>query len=449
MQPIRIDYASRTGGIKPLHGLNNGPVCYGSKVNVSNYYAEAGVPWVRIHDPNWPYPQEVDIHMVFPDFEGGDPENPDDYDFDRTDTYIRSILDTGAKIVYRLGESIEHENPRFCLVPSDSAKWAAVCRGIVRHYNHGWANGFHYGITHWEVWNEAEWQQMWPGTPQQFYELYRDTALTLKQLDPELKVGGFACGSGVFTPFTEGFLAYCREHKLPLDFLSWHGYRGHPAQLVSMALRVRSMLDDYGFPEAESHFNEWNYMNFAPGKNWKDMWSDPYIKRDMFERGKGAEGASFSAAVMIALQDAYVDVANYYDGQPSSIFCGLFDYYGVPQKTFHAFKAIGDLYRLGNRVQTDWEHGRDNLYACAAISGNGQSAMALLVNFGTEAREAELLPEGLPTPGGWVAEISALDQERQMGLVATRPVDGVLAIRLPAYSIAQVRFQRAFAPSNS
>src|SRR5690606_1824799 len=138
---------------------------------------------------------------------------------------------------------------------------------------------------------------------------------------------------------TYGFLEYIKEHNLPFDFLSWHAYPRNPQTAISMGLRVRAMLDEYGFHEAESHFNEWNYMPFPPGENWKTMWKNEYVKQDMFERGKSAEGASFAAAMLIGLQDAHVDVANYYDGQPTSIFCGLFNYYGVPQKPFYAFKA--------------------------------------------------------------------------------------------------------------
>ena len=43
------------------------------------------------------------------------------------------------------------ENP-----PRDPARWAAVCAGIVRHYNEGWAGGFRHDIRYWEIWNEPD-----------------------------------------------------------------------------------------------------------------------------------------------------------------------------------------------------------------------------------------------------------------------------------------------------
>jgi hypothetical protein len=42
--------------------VNNGPLCYGNVIDVTHSYKELAVPWVRIHDPNWPHPLEVDIH---------------------------------------------------------------------------------------------------------------------------------------------------------------------------------------------------------------------------------------------------------------------------------------------------------------------------------------------------------------------------------------------------
>ncbi|TNJ64769.1 hypothetical protein FE784_18130 [Paenibacillus hemerocallicola] len=436
---IRIDFSEKLGAVKALQGVNNGPLCYGNVIDVTHSYKELAVPWVRIHDPNWPHPLEVDIHTIFPDF-SADPEDPASYRFERTDRYIQSIVDTGARIVYRLGESIEHFKRWYCYPPEDNNKWAAICRGIVKHYNMGWADGFHHGIQYWEIWNEVENEKMWPGTPEQFYELYRAASTVLRALDPELKIGGYACGGGVFNQLTFGFLDYCRTHGLPLDFLSWHVYPNNPLRPLSMGKRVRAMLDEYGFTAAESHLNEWNYLRFPPGASWKTMWTDEYVKQDILERGKGPEGASFAAATLIALQDADVDVANYYDGQPSSIFCGLFNCYGVPQKTFYAFRAIRELGETGERALAEWEHGRDDLYACAAVHDSGKKAMVLISNFSDRDNRLRLAMNGL-AEGAWIIERYALDEANTMKLVATG-MEKELELRIPRYGVLQVKLTK-------
>ena len=113
---MTVDFSRDAGRIKPLHGVNNGPVCYGNLVDVTDYYRNAGFPYVRLHDTNWPHPREVDIPQIFPDF-SRDADDPDAYDFNRTDEYIDGILQTGAKIVYRLGTSIEHTKEKYFIHP--------------------------------------------------------------------------------------------------------------------------------------------------------------------------------------------------------------------------------------------------------------------------------------------------------------------------------------------
>ena len=170
---IRVNLSQTTGGIKPLQGVNNGPVGYGTLVDVSHLYRDLAVPYVRLHDPNWPHPREVDIPQVFPDFTA-DPDDPASYDFGQTDDYLQKIVDTGAKIIYRLGVSIEHtERKIYTDPPVDFDQWARICLGIVRHYNEGWAGGTHDRVAYWEVWNEADiGDHMWSGTDDQYFELY-------------------------------------------------------------------------------------------------------------------------------------------------------------------------------------------------------------------------------------------------------------------------------------
>ncbi len=72
---ITVDFSKRLGVLKPLHGLNNGPINFGGMLNNSHRYRELGVPWVRLHDPNWPHPREVDVPQIFPDFDA-DPDDP-------------------------------------------------------------------------------------------------------------------------------------------------------------------------------------------------------------------------------------------------------------------------------------------------------------------------------------------------------------------------------------
>ncbi|MBO9606551.1 MAG: hypothetical protein J7639_11390 [Paenibacillaceae bacterium] len=419
MSEIAIDFSRSAGAIKRLHGVNNGPVGYGELIDVSHHFTEAGIPLVRLHDPNWPYPREVDIHTIFPDFDR-DPDDPASYDFSRTDAYVRSVIATGAQIVYRLGQSIEHTAIKYYVhPPQDFAKWARICLGIVRHYNEGWANGFHYGIRYWEVWNEPDNGDsgvMWSGTEQQYFELYRVTATALKAHDPQLQVGGYAA-CRLELPWLPNFLAFCREHRLPLDFFSWHTYTIDLDRLTRNARKIRGLLDEHGFAGTESHLNEWNYVDLADWK--KKLWSPTpeaeLARRAMFERAKGVEGAAFAAAALMALQDCGVDQGNYYDGQPSALLCGLFDYYGVPQKTYHAFRAFHELARHSLRVFVSVGAGEEaagGIVACAGMDEAGDAAV-LVANLGA-GRVCTIRLDGLPDRSVYAGETLLLDRERDL-----------------------------------
>ncbi len=424
MNDIKIDFSKRIGTIKALHGVNNGPLCLGSLVDVSEYYKELGIPYVRVHDTNWPNPREVDIYTIFPD-SGKDPLDPESYDFRRTDDYIKSIVDTGAKVVYRLGVSIEHTKRKYYTnPPQDFKKWAEICVGIIKHYNYGWANGFHYDIQYWEIWNEPDNPDgdcMWSGTPEQYFELYETTATAIKHFDPKLKVGGFAA-TMVNPEFTENFFGYCKRQNVPIDFFSWHTYADEPEKIVSNAEKVKELLTRYGYINAESHFNEWNYTSSDPEIKAVFRGRNEYYTQEFFERSKGAEGASFDAAVLILLQDCSVDVANFYDAAPSS-YWSLFNLYGVPQKNYYAFKAFRMLYDDPQRVSVDISSGIKGLYCCCGIDDNGKEASILISNFNAESREYTIDFSNLLLEGSFTCRTYLLDNEHNLQLVDSEMID--------------------------
>ncbi|MFV0538974.1 MAG: GH39 family glycosyl hydrolase [Dysgonomonas sp.] len=83
-------------------------------------------------------------------------------------------------------------------------------------------------ISQWyfEVWNEPDLQGMFfKGTKEDYFSLYQITADAIKNISPQLKVGGPATsGSRWIKDFTE----FCRSANVPLDFVSTHQYMGEP-----------------------------------------------------------------------------------------------------------------------------------------------------------------------------------------------------------------------------
>lgn len=378
---LDVDFTTITGEIRPLHGINKGPIALGGLIDLAEEHRQLQIPFVRLHDCQWPYPDIIDIHAIFrtPD---ADPTRAESYDFALTDDYLTAVHKTGAKIIYRLGESIEHGSvKRFVHPPKDAARWTEICRGIIRHYNEGWANGFKYDIRYWEIWNEPENRPaMWTGNDAQYFDLYRTAATGLKQSFPNLKIGGPAVGfsgsieNGRFRPseFVTNFLTMCRRDRVPLDFFSWHCYTADPAELVWRARAIRELLDSYGFQKTESHLNEWNYL---PENSWAALSKNaPAEKRDRFHKAMtGSAGAAFIAAALINLQDAPVDVCNLFHGE-TGLF-GLFNEQGVPCENVNAIRSFATLVRLGKRAKVT-----ATFPALAATDPTTHQSVALIAN---------------------------------------------------------------------
>jgi len=419
---VHVDCSQRAGTIRALHGVNNGPVNYGETVDLSAYYRQLEIPLVRLHDSEWPNPDVVDIHAVFPNLRAN-PGREENYQFSRTDDYIQTIIATGARIVYRLGESIEHTRKKYNVMPpADYAAWTSACIGIIRHYNEGWADGFHYGILHWEIWNEPENRpNMWTGSDADYYRLYATAAKAIKTRFPNVMVGGPSIGApGELiagrlrpSPFLKGFLDYCKEHALPLDFFSWHTYSDDPYVFAQKAHAVRKLLDEYGYTRTENHLNEWNYL---PENDWTPILlsGQGMLRQRCYEKMGGPPGAAFVACALIYLQDSPVDAANYYSGDTNQF--GLFNRCGVPKKTFYAVKAFKMLLDTPLRVKASGNR-PGQLAVCAGMNQDGTEITVLAGNFRSDDKETEFHIEQIPWQGAVHWEVFRLDSNQNLDRV--------------------------------
>ena len=395
MVKLSVDFNNICGKVRPLHSVGQPPVL-GMNGQFIHYLTEANIPFSRLHDVGGMFGGGifVDIPNIFRDFDA-DPENPESYEFAFTDKLVQQLVEGNVKPYFRLGVTIENYTSikRYHTVPpADYDKWAKVCEMIVRHYNEGWANGFKYGITYWEIWNEPDSDiynldnnAMWYGSPETYYELYEKSSKHLKNcFGKTIKVGGYgSCGfyhilscpekfgmTGEnrdvcdyvtdryrgFIEFFLGFLQHIKKTGAPMDFFSWHSY-GNVEDTVLEAKYCQKILDEYGYGDAEIHINEWN--NAA----------------ELSKRGTSFASAN-AAAMMIAIHNSSrTEIMCYYDARMSpSVYGGLFNpMTHKPVCTYYSFMAFGELYRLGNCVKCEC----DGVYSMAATDKCGKNAVLL------------------------------------------------------------------------
>ena len=405
MAKISVDFSRTIGRIKPVNGVGQPPFL-GVDFSMVDYLAEANIPYSRLHDVGGHFGGNrfVDVPNIFSNFDA-DENDPENYDFEFTDLLISALCERGVEPYFRLGVTIEnyHKVKAYRIFPpADFGKWARICEHIIRHYTEGWANGFYYKITYWEIWNEPDQpgeiddstkNPMWQGTPEQYYELYTVAAKHLKSCFPDLKFGGYGlcCFRSQsehwmnyedgrhqwkylrYISFLEGFLKFVKEHDAPLDFFSWHTYEHELRDLAAYCRYARAILDSFGFTDTIISCNEWNIKVDARGS---------------------FEHAALNTATLVIFENEPLDNAEFYDARYGlSKYGSFFDPMTFkPYPVYYGFKAFGRLYALGGKAECVSDD--PNVYALAAT--DGKRGELLIVNPTEVEKPLEIAAEREP-----------------------------------------------------
>ncbi len=390
---VTVDTSKAVGPVKPVNGVGQPPMLdILQSAPMLRFLKEAGIPYSRLHDVGgWlGAGLYVDIPNIFPNFDA-DETDPKNYRFKFTDKLMENLLKNGVEPYFRLGVTIENfvgyagGFPAINIhPPKDYAKWARICEHIIRHYTEGWADGFKWKITYWEIWNEpenhpnVERNPMFRGPFEEYMKLYGVTATHLKKCFPHLKIGGYGhCGfyAGVGSDFlpianasrrmqyfiecSHKFLKAARDNKWPLDFFSFHSY-SDPKEALRQVRFADEHLNEYGFTadKCERHFNEW-----LPYVSWESLGS--------------AKQASSCAAELLGLQNGPCDVACIYDARCEvSLYAPLFNpATREPYKVYYAFMAFNELRKLKTAVACT-SNDADVYAAAAAKDGRGAVMIA-------------------------------------------------------------------------
>ena len=424
---VKVDFATETGPVKPVNGVGQPPMLGFGNDRLFHYLTEAGIPFSRLHDTGGAFGKNVyvDIPNIFRDFDA-DENDPKNYDFAFTDDLMVKLDKAGVRPYFRLGVTIENGAARRAyriFPPKDYAKWARICEHVMAHYVEGWANGPRVKVSHWEIWNEADFHpqeklnQMWQGPFEEFIRLYVTAATHLKARFPQEKIGGFG-SCGFYHAATgdtrdqaihhmkciEAFFAAVKRAHAPLDFFSYHSYAGVEATMKHARV-AREYADKYGFAGIELSLNEW-------------------LPNPRHEKLGSAQQAAEIAAEMIGFQNGPVDSACIYDAR-----CGIGNYSPLfnvltykPHKAYWAFVAFNELRKAGTAVKAT--SGDPHVWAAAAKGAAGRVVMVA----NDSDRE---IPLALDLGGGVPSACRIVDDTRTWENIP-------LPAALPPYSILLV-----------
>lgn len=214
--------------------------------------------------------------------------------------------------------------------PKSMERWDGLMTALAKHLVE------RYGIDevaqwYFEVWNEPN-IDFWGGIPRKesYFDLYAHTARDLKAISPRIRVGGPATAAAAWIP---DFLKYAAENKVPVDFVSTHGYADEPVsrllgtneviapedRMGAVVAKVRNQIDASPLPHLPLLWTEWNV------DARKDARETPYVGP--------------AVANMIRECDGKVDYMSFWT------FSEVFEEGGPPMAPFQHFglRAVGGI----------------------------------------------------------------------------------------------------------
>lgn len=212
--------------------------------------------------------------------------------------------------------------------PAQDERWTALVRATLRHLAERYGED---EVASWpcEVWNEPNLAGFWENADEEKYlHLYEITAKAVKEAVPGMCVGGPAvCGGATTLDWIRHFLTFCRDKRLPLDFVTRHAYLGNAPETKGRYLyhtmrdvddvmeemrATREVIDSYPeYAGMEMHLTEFNtsYNPFCP-----------------------IHDTNLNAAYIAGLLARLGDVAASYSYWT---FGDVFEESGVPSRPFH------------------------------------------------------------------------------------------------------------------
>ena len=321
--------------------------------------------------------------------------------------------------------------------PADHQKWAELIKATLRHLAERYGED---EVSTWpcEVWNEPNLPGFWEHADEKAYhELYRTSVKAVKEALPRMRVGGPAiCGGATSLDWVRNFLTFCRDEKLPVDFLTRHAYMGETPQhkyrylyhtmrtvdsIIEEMQATRDIIDS--FPEyagMEMHVTEFNtsYNPFCP-----------------------IHDTNYNAALIAGLLSRMGDVCASYSYWT---FGDVFEEMGVPSRPFHGgFGMIANqliakptlwTFHFFTGLKGECVHKDDN---CLIMKKADGSYEGVAWNIAQAAREEIELNLSLPLAGKCVLTTETVDE------VTCNPLKAWHDMGEPAsLTDAQLRFLR-------
>ena len=277
---------------------------------------------------------------------------------------IKKITDAGGIVILDifgtpagLGKVLDKKSP-----PWDLKAFKELVKGAIRELS----CNKRYNIWY-EVWNAPDLDGFFLGRKQEYLHLYRVVAEAIKELEAETKIhiplGGPSVswwfqnleGNTIVTPeesLIYGLIRFCYSYRLPLNFITWHGYSTDPgAELENTVYKkkmavnlIRDWLTYFKFERNTPLIvDEWNYdrdTNVLPERKTSSFICASFIPN----RIKNMYKADLDYQLYFCLED----FQNNKEGVVRNVGIFYFDsesleYKGGPKSIYNVFRMMSNL----------------------------------------------------------------------------------------------------------
>jgi xylan 1,4-beta-xylosidase len=353
VREITVDAAQPAGPVDRFYALSVGSDFPGTLIRDDTQaqlvptVRELGFQYIRFHDvfhDTLGTVRRVDGKIV--------------YDWTKLDQLYDSLLAKGIRPFVELGftpDALKTSDQTLFYWKGNTSHpkpelWSHLVDAFVRHVRQ------RYGaeeVQRWffEVWNEPNLKDFWENADQQaYFDLYANSARTIKAIDPKLRVGGPSTAGADWVP---ELLAFAAANKVPIDFVTTHTYGvaggfldeegkhdtkllSTPDAIVADVRRVREQIQASAFPDLPLYFTEWS-SSYTPRDFVHDSYINaPYILTKLKQVKGLAQGMSYWA---------YTDLFEE-PGPPPTPFhggFGLMNREGIRKPAWFAYKYLNRL----------------------------------------------------------------------------------------------------------
>lgn len=317
---------------------------------------------------------------------------------DNYEKLIKDISDSGGTVILNifgtpagLGKVLDKKSP-----PKDLKTYKKLVKSHIRSLS----CNKKYNIWY-EVWNAPDVEDFFLGRRQEYLNLYRLVAESIKELEAETKMhiplGGPSVswwfqnldGNTVVTPeksLIYELIKFCYARQLPLDFISWHGYSTSPeVERVSTIYKktpvklIRDWLTYFKFNrDTPLILSEWNFdngINYSSERQENSYICSSYI----LSRLKNMHEAGIDYQLYFCLED--------FDNKKEGLIrnVGVFwaypqaiEYKGGPKTSYGVFRF---LRALGKDMLSPVMKNNDEFTGIIATKNKNDEIILLIYNY--------------------------------------------------------------------